>query len=67
MKSDMWTIVERAKERHALDVIPVKVGDEDMGTERSIAELALQRVAEHTESRAAVEDVNLVCDAHFYA
>jgi len=38
-----------------------------MRREWSIAELAFKFVAEHTKSGAAVEDVNLISDADFYA
>src|SRR5215471_8163317 len=63
----LWTIVERAKKGHALDVIPVKMGDKDVRAESTVSELSLQRVSEHTKAGAAVEDVNLVSDADFYA
>src|ERR1700741_5421690 len=61
------TIVERAKEGHALNVVPVKVRDEDVRRKWPVAELAFQRVAEYTKSGAAVENVDLVSDAHFHA
>ncbi len=48
-------------------MIPVKVRDEDVRAERTVAELAFQSVAEHTKAGAAVENINLVSDAHFYA
>src|SRR5215469_1563793 len=67
METTLGTVVERAKKRHALNVIPVKVRHKDMRTEGLVPKLALQRVPKHTKPRAAVEDVNLVSDAHFYA
>ena len=38
-----------------------------MRGEPPVTELAFEFVAEHTKSGAAVEDVNLVSNAHFYA
>ncbi len=45
----------------------MKVGDENMGGERPIAELALQLLAQDAEAGAAVEDVDLIPQAHFDA
>src|SRR4051812_47588676 len=69
MKKELaaWAVIKRAEERHSLDVVPVKVGDKHVRREWSITELALQFVAEHTKSCAAIEDVNLISDADFYA
>ena len=67
MESAIRAVVERAKERHALNVIPVKVRHEDVCRKGLLPKLAFQRVTEHTKPCAAVEDVNLVSDAHFYA
>src|SRR5580765_6642004 len=45
----------------------MKVRDKDVGGKWLSAELTLQCMAKHTESRAAVEDVDLISDAHFHA
>src|SRR5579885_22914 len=66
-KTALRTFVERAKEWHALDVVPVKVRDENVGGERALTELAVQFVSKHPESGATIEDVNLVSDAHLHA
>src|SRR5947209_3658469 len=63
----MGTVVKRAEEGHALDVIPMKVRNEDVRRERTVTEFALQFVAEDTKAGAAIEDVDLVSDAHFHA
>src|ERR1700733_4386753 len=60
-------VVKRPEKRHALNVVPMKMRDENMRRKRALAKLALQFVPEYTESRAAIEDVNLVADAHFDA
>jgi len=59
--------VQRTEERHALDVVPMKVGNEDVGGKRPVAEFTLQLLAEHAESGAAIEDINAVAEAHFDA
>ena len=38
-----------------------------MGSERAIAELAKKFVAEHAEPGTAIEDINLISDAHLDA
>jgi hypothetical protein len=43
------------------------MGNENVGGEGAVAELAAEFVAEHAESGAAVEDVDLISDAHFDA
>jgi len=63
----LWAVVQGTEKRHPLNVIPMKVRDEDVGGKWLWAELTLQCMAEHTESRAAVEDVDLISDANFHA
>ena len=38
-----------------------------MGRERFVSELALEFLSEHAKAGAAVEDVNLISNAHFDA
>ena len=63
----VWTLVQGTEEGHPLDVIPVEMRNENMCGKGAVAELAFQFAAEHTEAGAAVEDVNLISDAHFDA
>src|SRR5580700_7679136 len=58
----LGAFVERAEERHALNVVPVKVGDEDVGREGLLAELALQFVAEAAKAGATIENIDLVAE-----
>ena len=60
-------VVKGTEEGDALNVIPVKVGDEDVGGKGAVAELALEFASEDTETGAAIKDVNLIVDAHFHA
>ena len=49
--------VERREERQALDVIPVRVADQDRGLAAAVAEAALhQRLAEVADAGAGVDD-----------
>jgi hypothetical protein len=45
----------------------MKVRNENVRRERTVAEFALQLPAEHAESGATIEDVNTVADADFDA
>jgi hypothetical protein len=45
----------------------VEVRNENVRGEGTVSELALQFVPQYAESGAAVEDVDLVSDAHFDA
>ena len=60
-------VVERAEERDALDVVPVKMRDEDVGANRFALRVALQLLPERAQSGAAVEDVEVVAEANFDA
>src|ERR1700675_468726 len=60
-------VVQRTKKRHALNVVPVEMRNEDMRGKRPVAELALQFVSQHAKAGAAVEDVNLIAQANFDA
>src|ERR1700683_1688046 len=59
--------IQRTEERHPLNVIPMKVRDEDVGGKWLVAEFSLQLLAEHAESGAAVEDVDAVAEGDFCA
>src|SRR5579871_5545450 len=60
-------VIERAKERDALDVVPVEVRNEDVREQRLVLEFALELVPEDPEPGAAIEDVEVVAEAHFDA
>src|SRR5438270_1231648 len=60
-------VVERTKEGHALDVIPMKVRDENMRGERLLGEFLFKCMAQHAESSAAIEDVDAIPKAYFHA
>jgi hypothetical protein len=53
-------VVERAEERDALDMVPVKMRDEDVGADRFAIRVALQLLSERAQSGAAVEDEEVV-------
>src|SRR5580692_5495759 len=61
--------IERPEEGHALNVIPVEVRDEDVRERRYAARLGvgLQLMAKQPEAGAAIENIELVAEAHLYA
>ncbi len=59
--------IQRAEEGHALNMVPMKVRDEDVGGKGAVAEFALQLLSEDAESGAAVKDVDAVTESHFNA
>jgi len=59
--------IQRPEERHALNVVPMKMRNENVRGKRTVAEFALQLPAEHAKAGAAIEDVNAVADAYFDA
>ena len=60
-------VVERAEERDALNVVPVKMRNEDVGADRFAPGVALQLLPKRTQSGAAVEDIKVVAEANFDA
>src|SRR5450755_2710236 len=60
-------IVQWPEEREALDVVPVKMGYENMGGNRAGVELVAEGLSQHPEAGATVEDVKVVSDAHLHA
>src|SRR5438270_3383215 len=63
----LGAVVERTKKRHALNVVPMKMGNENMRGKRPLGEFALQFMSQYAKAGAAIEDVDLISDAHFYA
>src|SRR5271155_1186285 len=59
--------IQRTEKRHALNVVPVKVRNEDVRGKRLFPKLTLQLLAEHAESRTAIEDVDALTDTHLHA
>ncbi len=59
--------IKRTEKRHALNVVPMKMGDEDVGGKGAVSEFTLQLLAEYAETGAAIEDVNAIAETHFDA
>ena len=59
--------VRRYEEREALDVIPVRVTDEEVDGERPATEVAHQRQPERPQAGAGVEDEHVTARAHLDA
>ena len=59
--------IERAEEGDALDVVPVKVRNEDVGRDGLAVGLAFQLLAEATEAGTAVENIKILAEADFHA
>jgi hypothetical protein len=60
-------VVERSEEGNALNVVPVKVRNEDVGPDRLVRGVALELLPERTQSGATVEDVEVIAEANFDA
>src|SRR5436305_2910914 len=60
-------VVERAEEWDSLDVVPMKVGDEDVRVHRLTFRLPQHLFSEHTEACAAIENIAAAVDAHLDA
>lgn len=60
-------LIKRLKEWNALDVIPVKVGEKDVGIDGGGTALGHEAFAEITESGSAIKDVNVVVDPDLHA
>jgi hypothetical protein len=53
-------IVQRAKERNALNVVEMEMTEENMRIDRFVAELQLELSSEKTNTCSTVEDQDLV-------
>ena len=60
-------VVQRGEERDSLNVIPMEVGEEDVGVHGTSGKLFYQLLAEVAEAGAAVKNVDLVVNADFDA
>src|SRR5580692_2665804 len=60
-------IVERTKERNSLNVVPMKMGDENMSRNRLAIELVAHGLSKDAKAGAAVEDIKAVSNAHLDA
>ena len=60
-------VVERAEERDALDVVPVKVRNENVGANGFAFGFALELLSEAAQSGAAIEDVEVFARENFDA
>src|ERR1700740_2943000 len=59
--------VERVKKRNSLNVVPVKVRNEDVGRDWLAVGFALQLLPQGAEAGPAVKDVKAVAEADFDA
>jgi len=60
-------VIERAEERDALDVVPVKMRNENVSGYRLVLEFRIELATEGAESGAAIENVDGVSRANFDA
>jgi hypothetical protein len=60
-------VIQGAKKRDTLNVVPMKVGDENVSRYGAVAEFAFQLMAQDTKAGAAIEDVYLVAEAQLDA
>ena len=60
-------LVQRPEEGDALDVVPVKMRDEDVRVDGLAAEFGAQRLAQIAEAGAAIEHVDAAVDPHLDA
>src|ERR1041385_984905 len=66
-KAAFRLFIQRAKERKALDVVPMEVRDKNMRDDGPVYEFFAQVVSKIAEAGAAVKDVNLLADTYFDA
>ena len=57
-------LIQRAEERESLDMVPVKVGDEDVRENFAAYELLAELLAESAESGPAIEDIKVVAESN---
>ena len=67
LKTVLPVVVQGTEERNSLNVVPMKMGDENVGGNRTAIELAAEGMSQHAEARATVEDVEVVTEAHLHA
>jgi len=60
-------VVEGAEKRHALNVVPMKMGNKNVGVKLAVAEFVLQLIPQHAEAGAAIEDINALSNANLDA
>ena len=60
-------VIQRAEKRHALNVIPMEVRNENVSVKLAIAEFVFQLVAQHAEAGTAIENVNALSQANLDA
>ncbi len=61
------TVVKRTEKRYSLNMVPVKMRDENVGVDGMTFELALQLVSQRSESSPAIEYKNVFANANFHA
>ena len=55
-------VIERAEERNSLNMVPVKMGDENVGANGAAFEFTMELLAQRAEPGAAVEDIQMVAE-----
>src|ERR1700751_157816 len=63
----LCVFVKWTKERNSLDVIPVKVRDEDVCRDGFAVRIALELLAERAESCSTIKNIQLIGKANFDA
>jgi hypothetical protein len=57
-------VVKRAKKRDSLNMVPVEMGDENVGGNRTLARLAAELMSQSSEAGAAIENKEATAEAH---
>lgn len=60
-------VIEGREERQTLNVVPVKVRDENVSGKRPLSKFFTERLAEDAKTCAAIENVKLIPKAYFDA
>jgi hypothetical protein len=67
LEAVLTVVVQRAEKRNPLYMVPMKMGDEDVGRNHAAIEFVAEGLPQHAEPGAAIEDIKVVTQAHFYA
>src|SRR5581483_3849612 len=69
MKNELvrGVLIQRSEERDALDMVPVKMRNKNVGSKRLAVGPVMQSMAQSAKPRAAVENVGVGPHTHFHA
>jgi hypothetical protein len=67
LETILRVVIERTEEGHSLDVIPMKMGHEDVRTDRMTIKLAAECLPQYPHTGSTVEDIETVSNPHFHA